>query len=155
MPSRFPALAAILMLISGGGCAGIRHTKAMNVERTLAASGFQTKLARTPEQIQQVEALPQRKLVRAHFENGVRYVYGDGEYCKCIYAGTEQSFQRYRIAAAEQIEQEELASSMVLDPPVDESVVERDETRASRAILDPSTEPSIDWDTWGPWAPWY
>lgn len=152
--SRIPALAAVLALVSVTGCAAIRQTKVMRVERTLAASGFQIKLAKTPEQLQQVEKLPQRKLVRVPFENDVRYLYADGEFCDCIYAGTESAFGRYRIAAAEQIEQEELASSMVLSPPEESSAIQANESLASQMILDPSVA-TIDWDSWGPWGPWY
>ena len=156
MLSRAPAVAAIVLLTCiEGGCAAVRETKAMRVERTLAASGFQIKLAKTPEQMQEIEKLPQRKLVRARFENDVRYVYGDTEYCKCLYAGTERAFQRYRVAAAEQIQEQALASSMLLNPPIDAATLERNETLATRAILDPSMEPSIDWSLWGPWDPWY
>lgn len=154
MGSRIVAVAAGLTLLSLGGCTTIRHTKAMNVERTLADSGFQIKLAKTPQQAQQVAKLPQRKLVRTSFENDVRYVYADAEFCNCIYAGTEGAFQRYRAAAAERIEQEELASSMALSPAVDGATLQRNETLASQEIFDPSVDPAVDWDSWGPWGPW-
>lgn len=155
MKTRTTALAALLLLSVASGCASIRHTRAMRVERTLAASGFQMKLATTPEQQQEVARLPQRKLVQARFEDELRYVYADGEYCRCLYVGTPQAFDRYRTLAAQQIEQEELASSMQLSPPIEGAEIERDETLATDAILDPNTEAALDWGQWGAWGPWF
>jgi len=148
-------IVTLWVLLSLAGCTAMRRTKAMDAERELSASGFQIKLARTPEQRAQVEKLPQRKLARIPFENDVRYVYADAEYCDCIYAGTENAFQRYRAIVAAHIQQEELASSLVLDPPVDAATADRDEALASKQIFDPSADASLDWESWGPWGPWY
>jgi hypothetical protein len=148
-------IVSLLALFSATGCTAMHHTKAMDSERALSASGFQIQLARTPEQTAQVERLPQRKLVRVPFEGGVRYVYADAEFCRCIYAGTENAFKRYRSTVAADIRREELASSMVLAAPVDAGTVERDATLATKMILDPSADASLDWASWGPWGPWY
>ena len=143
------------LLIAAAGCTAVQHTKAMRAERELSASGFQLKLARTPEQKAQVEKLPQRKLARVPFEGDVRYVYADAEFCECIYAGTEGAFQRFRRAVAADIQKQALADSMLLDPPIDAATAERNETLATRSILDPSADVSLDWESWGPWGPWY
>jgi hypothetical protein len=149
------AAAVCLSMLLSAGCTMVRHTRAMRAERELAASGFQLKLARTPEQKSQIELLPQRKLVRVPFEGGTRYVYGDADFCQCIYAGTEGAFQRYRRAVAEDFQRQALADSMLLDPPIDAATAERNESLATRSILDPSADVSLDLESWGPWGPWY
>ncbi len=155
MRARVAGAVCSSLLIAATGCTTVRHTKAMRAERELSASGFQLKLARTPEQKAQVEKLPQRKLARVPFEGGVRYVYADAEFCECIYAGTERAFQRFRSAVAEDIEQQALADSMLLDPPIDATTAERNEALASKSILAPSGGASLNWESWGPWGPWY
>jgi hypothetical protein len=143
------------LLITEAGCTAVQHTKAMRAERELSASGFQLKLARTPEQKAQVEKLPQRKLARVPYQDDIRYVYADAEFCECIYAGTGRAFQRFRSAVAEDIQQQALADSMLLDPPIDATTAERNEALATRSILAPSAGASLDWESWGPWGPWY
>ena len=155
MRARMAQAVCLSVLITAAGCAAVQHTKAMRAERELSASGFQLKLARTPEQKAQVEKLPQRKLARVPFEGGARYVYADAEFCECIYAGTEGAFQRYRHAVAGDIQQQALADSMLLDPPIDAATAERNEALATKVILDPSADVSLDWESWGPWGPWY
>jgi hypothetical protein len=141
--------------MAAAGCTTVQQTRAMRAERELSASGFQLKLARTPEQRAQAERLPQRKLVRVPFHGDMRYVYADSEFCECIYAGTEAAFQRFRGAVAEDIQRQALADSLLLDPPVDAATAERNQALATRSILDPSAGASLDWESWGPWAPWH
>ena len=122
MSSRFKFLIAALALLAAAGC----QSMAMDTERTLAAAGFQMKIASTAAQMSHVESLPQRKLTRVPFDGDSRFVYADAKYCKCMYVGTEQAYDRYqKIAIDKQIAQEQLDASM-------------------------------DWGAWdGGWGPWY
>ena len=107
------------------GCAAIRQSNAVDTERALAASGFQMKMADTPAKLQQVQGLPQRKLFPQTIDGAVRYVYADATYCKCVYAGSEKSYQNY----ARLQEQQEIAAE-------------------NEAAADWGP-----WGPWGPW--WY
>ena len=121
MSSRFKFLIAALTLLAAAGC----QSMAMDTERTLAASGFQMKIASTAAQMSHVESLPQRKLTRVGFDGDNRYVYADAKYCKCMYVGTEQAYDRYQnIAINKQVAEEEV-------------------------------DASANWDGWGDWGPWY
>ena len=115
-------LAAALLF---GGCAAIRQGEAIDTERALAASGFQMKMADTPQKVQQVQSLPQRKLFPQNIDGDVRYVYADATYCKCVYAGSQKSYQNY----AKLQEQEEIAQDREMA--------------------------ATNWGPWGPWGPWW
>jgi len=106
-----------------GGCAAIQQSQAMDTERALAASGFQMKMADTPQKLAHIQALPQRKLFPQTIDGAVRYVYADASYCKCVYAGSQKSYQNY----AKLQEQQEIA-----------------ETNAMAADWGA-------WGPWGPW----
>jgi hypothetical protein len=119
-------LTASIALLALPGCATIQRSNAMDKERTLAAAGFQMKFADTPEQLSQIQGLPQRKLTRVPDGTELRFVYADSNYCKCLYVGTESAYDRYqRIALQKEIAAEQLEAS------------------------------SMNWGPWGAWGPWY
>ena len=120
-----PIFLAGIALLGLPGCATIQRANTTDKERTLAAAGFQMKFADTQERLAQIEGLPQRKLTRVPHEGGLRFVYADKDYCKCLYAGTERAYDRYQKLAIE------------------------------REIADERLESSMNWGTWGPWGPWY
>ena len=117
------ALMALLVLAAAGlsGC----QSMAMDNERTLAAAGFQMKLATTPEQTAQMNSLPQRKLTQVPHDGQVRFVYADAKYCKCIYVGTEAAYDRYQKLEVRQ----QIAQNMEMA--------------------------SMNWGAWGAWGPWW
>ena len=118
--------AGLCMGLLLGGCAAIQQSQAIDTERALAASGFQMKMADTPQKLASVQTLPQRKLFPQNIDGEVRYVYADARYCKCVYAGSQKSYQNY----AKLEEQEEIA-----------------ETNEMNATM--------NWGAWGPWGPWW
>ena len=112
--------------------AGCAAQEAIQIERLLAASGFQMRLADTPARLAAVETLPQMKLVPQDRNGAVTYVYADAKECKCIYAGSEQAYQRYeKLALQQKIATERLEAAQ--------------EEQLNR----------MDWGMWGPWGPWY
>ena len=60
------SISALLILT---GCAMIEKTNATDTEQVLAAAGFTMKLADTPEKLDNIAAMTQRKVV-AHSKNG-------------------------------------------------------------------------------------
>jgi hypothetical protein len=126
MDRRSMALMVIVVLLATAGCASIQKSEAMDNERTLAAANFQMMFATTPALMAKAEALPQRKLTPVPGPDGKnRFVYADAEFCKCIYVGTEEAYDRYqKLSVKKQIAENEEAASM-------------------------------DWDAWGGWGPYY
>ena len=80
----------VVLTISMTGC------DTQNTENTLAAAGFKVKLADTPEKLEHLATLPQRKLVSQEHEGNVYYVYADAKNCKCMYVGDETAHQQYQ-----------------------------------------------------------
>jgi hypothetical protein len=125
MRSKLLALVPALALVVLAGCAALRQSDAMDMERSLAAAGFQMKMANTPKRLAQVESLPQRKLTRVPYRDESRFVYADEQFCKCVYVGTEAAYDRYqRLEIKQKIAEEKLEASM-------------------------------NWDDWGVWGPWW
>ena len=118
-------LKKIIMIVSIGllltGCAAIEKSNAMDTERLLSASGFRMKLADTPEKLANIKAMTQRKVVPHSKDGVVYYAYADAEFCKCLYLGSESSYQQYEKIAIE------------------------------RNIAQMNEDAAMDWDTWGAW----
>ena len=118
-------LFAATFTVALAGCAAIQKENTQTTEQTLAAAGFQMKLADTPAKLAQLKGLPQRKLVPQQQNGAIRFVYVDAQYCQCVYAGTETNYQQYqKLALERQIATEE----------------------ASAAQMN-----AMDWNMWGPW----
>lgn len=127
-----------LMLLTIGAaatcfaCASIQKSEAIKTERMLAAAGFQMRLADTPQKLAMIQPMPQRKLAPHEKDGKTFFLYADALECKCVYAGTQQAYQRFQRLATEQdlADQEEMTASM-------------------------NEEAAMDWDAWGTWGPWY
>jgi hypothetical protein len=120
---RAAVLTAGLVLVLTG-CQAIGNEEAQSTEQVLAAAGFHMKEATTPEQLANLKALTQRKLV-IHDQNGqTRYVYADADGCKCVYVGSEKNYDEFqKLSIKQEIAQDNLDASM-------------------------------DWGMWGPWPVW-
>jgi len=120
-------LMTLCLLLGLIGCAAMQEHDTLQNERSLAAAGFQMRLADTPKKLAQLQALPQRKLIPREKDGQTYFMYADAEDCKCLYVGTDRAYQSYeRLATEERIQQERV-------------------------------EAAADWDleAWGPWAPWW
>jgi hypothetical protein len=120
-------LVAVLVAVLVAGCSYMHREEAEQVEKTLAASGFRIKAADTPQKLAKLQQLPPRK-ISTRMHNGRRmYVYADPDFCKCLYYGDEQQYQRYRqLAIQQKIAQEQVEAA------------EMNENAA------------MDWGMWGP-----
>jgi hypothetical protein len=120
---RAAVLTAGLVLVLTG-CQAIGNEEAQSTEQVLAAAGFHMKEATTPQQVANLKALTQRKLV-IHDQNGqTRYVYADADGCKCVYVGSEKNYDEFqKLSIKQEIAQDNLDASM-------------------------------DWGMWGPWPVW-
>ena len=66
-------------------------------EQLLAASGFDQKLADTPQKLANLQLLtPARRLVVQERNGQLYYVYVDPDLCKCMYVGTAAQYEQAR-----------------------------------------------------------
>ena len=109
---RAAALAAALVWALAG-CQAIENADAEDTEQLLAAAGFHMKEATTPEQLANLQAMTQRKIVIHEQDGQPRYVYADAEDCKCVYVGGEKNYDEYqRLSLKEEIAEQNLDASM-------------------------------------------
>lgn len=101
MKTNFSLLAVVFVIaLALVGCATVEKDTAMDTERLLAASGFQMRMADTPQKLDKIKTMAQRKLIR-HQRNGISdYIYADATGCKCLYAGTEKAYKKFKDLAA-------------------------------------------------------
>jgi hypothetical protein len=119
--ARRAAAALSGLILALAGCQAIENEEAEDTEQLLAAAGFHMKEASTPEQLANLQAMTQRKVVLQEQDGETRYVYADAEDCKCVYVGDERNYDEYqRLSLREEIALDNLDASM-------------------------------DWDMWGPW----
>jgi hypothetical protein len=103
---------------------------AENTEDTLSASGFQMKVADTPQKMALLQAMTQNKIM-VHAKNGVNYyLYADAAGCHCLYGGVEANYQRYQqLRIAQNIADEQVAAAEM------------------------NQSAMMNWGGWGPWGP--
>jgi hypothetical protein len=94
-------------------CQAVENQEAQSTEQVLAAAGFQMKEATTPQQLANLEAMTQRKIV-IHDQNGQpRYIYADAEGCKCVYVGGGKNYDAFqRLSVNQEIAQDNLDAPM-------------------------------------------
>ncbi|MBX3026087.1 hypothetical protein KF840_14360 [bacterium] len=108
-------------------CTYIKRQDAHQVEATLAAAGFKMKPADTPERLAKLQAMPVRKIFTEPRDGETAYLYADAEFCKCLYVGRQEQYDRYqRLAIERQLTQERVEAA------------EMNENAA------------MDWGLWGP-----
>lgn len=99
MKDRQVFFGAILIVAALGtassGCAAKKEQVAMNTVRMLRTAGFEMKIADTPEKMEMLQGLAQRKIVPYPHEGKMLYLYADAASCKCVYVGTPDDYQRY------------------------------------------------------------
>ena len=111
-------------------CAAIQNRDAIEMERLLAASGFQMRLSDTPQKLDHLKSMTQRKLVPHQHDDKIYYVYADATSCKCLYVGNEKAYQRYQKLA-----------------------IEKNIAENRRMAAEMNENASMNWGMWGPWGP--
>ena len=125
------AAVAIGLALMMSACAAMQNQEAIETERILAAAGFRIRLADTPQKLDHLKSMTQRKIVLHQHKGKVYYVYADATSCKCLYVGDEKAYGIYQKLAL----QKNIA----------------DEQRRAAEI---NTNASMNWGLWGPWGPW-
>ncbi len=112
-------------------CAAIQNRDAIEMERVLAASGFQMRFADTPQKLDHLKSMTQRKLVLHQHNDKIYYVYADATFCQCLYVGNEKAYQRYQKLS-----------------------IEKNIAEHQRMAAEMNENSVMNWGLWGPWDPW-
>ena len=105
-------LISVFLILALAGCAIYRNSKAVEMKRLLADSGFNMRVADTKSKLAQLKELPQRKLVTRNWGGKMRYIYADANICRCAYVGDEASYNRFQeLALQKQIAKEDRLAS--------------------------------------------
>lgn len=87
---------ALIAATCAAGCAESARHRANRIEPMLAASGFRMHPADTDDREQKLANLPPLKLQYFFINGHPRYWFADPKYCKCIYIGGEEDYQKYQ-----------------------------------------------------------
>lgn len=99
--SHIYSIIAITCLVLLAGCAtapddeGTGRLSVHETKQLLAAAGFETKSARSPEELAYLNTLTPWTIIPKVEEDTLRYEYADATYCQCLYVGTGAAYQRY------------------------------------------------------------
>jgi hypothetical protein len=88
-------LIGAILAIALGGCAAKKEQVAMDTVRMLRTAGFELKIADTPEKMEMIKGLTQRRIVPYTHEGEMLYLYADAASCNCVYVGTPDNYQQY------------------------------------------------------------
>ena len=127
----FAGFIAVVML--GAVALAACQTESQRVaqrEDNLAAAGFIVKPANTPERQQMLNRLPPHTFVRRVNGDVVHYVFADPLVCGCLYVGTQQAYNAYKLHE----QQQNLANEQAM---------------TAQTYADPAWR----WEAWGPWGP--
>ncbi|HEX2941096.1 MAG TPA: hypothetical protein VHO91_08620 [Rhodopila sp.] len=101
-----------------------------NKEDRLAAAGFIVRPANTPQRQAMLASLPPHRFLRRVHGDTVTYVYSDPLVCDCLYVGTQQAYNHYRLL----MEQERIANEQEM-------------------AAEEYNDAAWNWGAWGPWGP--
>jgi hypothetical protein len=87
------ALAAFLAMVLAG-CATARKEDPLDPKQLLAFSGFTLMIANSPESVEQLSRIPQRRLLRYTSDQRQVYIWVDAAECRCWYSGDEEAYLR-------------------------------------------------------------
>jgi hypothetical protein len=99
-------------------------------EDNLAAAGFVVRPANTPERVTMLNRLPPHQFVQRTSGDTVHYVYADPLVCGCLYVGTQQAYNQYKLHQLQQ----HLADEQLM-------------------TAQSYSDAAWNWNAWGPWGP--
>jgi hypothetical protein len=90
----------IVVFLLGLGVISACETQRERVSRhedRLLAAGFIERPADTPERQAMLNRLPPQRFVKRMHGDTVHYVYADAAVCGCLYVGTQQAYEQYKV----------------------------------------------------------
>jgi hypothetical protein len=127
---RFATAACLLLGVGVLSACQTQQQKVTEKEDNLSAAGFIVRPANTPERRAMLNRLPANQFVRRVNGDSVHYVYADPLVCGCLYVGTQQAFNQYKLHQQQQnlANEQQMTAQMYSDP-------------------------AWSWNAWGPWGP--
>jgi hypothetical protein len=120
---------ALIVLFAIAACQSQSALVTRN-EDNLAAAGFVVRPANTPERIAMLNRLPAHQFVQRVNGDAVHYVYADPLVCGCLYVGTQQAYNQYKLHQLQQnLADEQLMTAQTY------------------------SDATWNWGAWGPWEP--
>ena len=101
-------------------------------EDALSAAGFIVRPANTPERQAMLRRLPAHQFIQRTHGDVIHYVYADPLVCGCLYVGTQQAYNQYKLHE----QQQNLADEQQM---------------TAQAYSDAAW----NWGAWGNWGPGY
>jgi hypothetical protein len=107
----------VLPLLGLAACA-TQQELVKQKEDNLSAAGFMVRPANTPERQAMLNRLPPDQFVRRVRGDDVTYVYADPKVCGCLYIGTQQAYNTYKLHEQQQrlADQQQTTAQMYADP---------------------------------------
>src|SRR6202041_2584076 len=129
---RFRLVTAAAVLLQFGLLTACQTQQQIVTQRedNLAAAGFIIRPANTPERQAMLKKLPPHQFVQRVNGDTVHYVYADPLVCGCLYVGTQQAYNQYKLHQ----QQQHLADEQLL-------------------TAQTYSDPAWNWGAWGPWGP--
>ena len=125
-------LTTIGTVMAAGLALGACAQQVVNKEDLLAAAGFGSKPADTPQRVAALNRLPPHKFVRTVRNGQPIWFYADPTICGCLYAGDTRAYDAYKHEVFDQHLADERAMTAQMN-----------------------ADAAMDWNMWGPWAPYY
>jgi hypothetical protein len=122
-----PRLTLLLCVCVLAGCETPQE-RVEHHEDNLAAAGFIVRPANTPAREEMLKRLPPNKFVQRAQGDTVTYVYADPMVCNCLYVGTQQAYNQYKLHQQQQnlLDEQQMTAQTYADA-------------------------TWNWGSWGPW----
>ena len=127
---RFATMTGLLLCLGALTACQTQQQIVSEHEDNLSAAGFIVRPANTPERQQMLARLPPHKFVQRVSGDTVHYIYADPLVCGCLYVGSQQAFNQYKLHQQQQrlADEQQMTAQQYADP-------------------------AWRWDAWGPWGP--
>ncbi len=97
-----PRIVLVFVGLWLAGCTSYAQRYARANEQGLVAAGFERRRADTAEKLAYLQTLPQRKILVYKWQDRLYYAWPDARFCRCLYVGNEEQFQKYERLGQEQ-----------------------------------------------------
>jgi hypothetical protein len=107
-------------MLVGGTFSGCQTQRQMVTEHEdqLAAAGFLVRPANTPEREAMPRRLPPLKFIERVRGDAVHYVYSDPLVCNCLYVGSQQAYNQFKLHEQQRrLADEQLLTAQVYSDP--------------------------------------
>ena len=144
-PGLMPAVAGLVFVTVAAGCgvwqmnvSAQHRSAAEEMEPLLEQAGFIRLPAQTPAQVSEMNSLKPLAISRSFDpKKGTRYWFADPYDCRCMYAGNEAAFERYRDSLRTQRVRDQMRADNVLNQEAFDQVSEVSEINMFNPVFSP------------------